>query len=159
MRFRIFRTSYLFAALILAAWLASIVVGGVIYGDGLDRWMASVGISHAVAGMPVIGGGVALWVGGTILVSAPQRKQAKRLVDFDQTVTVRLTKEDGGRRSLAHDGVVVVHGIQAFLDTAFADAGQWVAIIREIYCRLDDKAQSASGKYIRPVLDGGANKK
>jgi hypothetical protein len=65
-RFRIFRTSYLLAGLILAllvTWFAGIVVGVVIYGDALDRWMASVGISHDVAGIPVIGSGVALWVG------------------------------------------------------------------------------------------------
>jgi hypothetical protein len=183
MRFRIFRTSYLLAGLILAllvAWFAGIVIGVVIYGDALDRWMLSVGISHAAGGIPVIGSGVALWVGGGILVFWLQRKQAKSLVDFDQNVTVRLTKDDGGLRFaqeaieyylkwqgitqmlVEHDGVVVVsHRILAFLvpDAAFADAGQRLAFIRDIYDRLGDKARSASDEYIRPVLNGGANKK
>jgi len=176
MRLRIFRTSYLLAGLILTllvAWLASIVI----YADALDRWMLSVGISHAVGGIPVIGCGVALWVAGIILVCGLQRKQAKSLVDFDQNVTVRLTKDDGGLRIaqeaieyylkwqgitqmlVEHDGVVVVsHSILPFLvpDAAFADAGQRLAFIRDVYGRLGDKARSASDKYIRPMLDGGA---
>jgi hypothetical protein len=175
-RFRLFRTSYLLAGLILTllvAWLAGIVI----YADALDRWMLSVGISRAVGGIPVIGSGVMLWVAGIILVGWLQRKQAKSLVDFNQNVTVRLTKDDGGLRIaqeaieyylkwqgitqmlVEHDGVVVVsHRILYFLvpDAAFADAGQRLAFIRDVYGRLGDKARSASDKYIRPVLDGGA---
>lgn len=151
MRFRLFRTSYLLAGLILTllvAWFAGIVI----YADALDRWMLRVGISH----MPVIGSGVALWVAGIILVGWLQRKQAKSLVDFDQNVTVRLTKDDGGPRIaqeaieyylkwpgitqmlVEHDGVVVVsHRILYFLvlDAAFADAGQRLAFIRDVYGR------------------------
>jgi hypothetical protein len=109
-----------------------------------------------------------------------QRKQVKSLVDFDQNITVRLTTDEGGLRIaqeaieyylkwqgisqmlVEHDGVVIgSHGILFFLvpDAAFADAGQRLAFIRDVYGRLGDKARSASDKYIRPMLDGGANKK
>lgn len=173
MGFKVFRSSYLLAGLILAgllAWLAGIVV----YGDAFFRWIPSVGISRELGVKLVIGSGVALWVAGIILCTWLRRKIAKSRVDFDQTI--RLTKDDGGLRIagssieyylkwrgisqmlMEHDGVVVSHGILFFLvpDAAFADAGQRLAFIRDVYGRLGDKARAASDKYILPVLDGGA---
>jgi hypothetical protein len=173
MGFKFFRALYLVAGLILvalAAWLAGVII----YADALVRWMPSVGISPDVGGILVIGSGVALWVAGIILCTRLRRKILKSRVDYDQTI--RLTKDDGGLRIagnsieyylkwqginemlMERDGVVVSCGALFFLvpDAAFTDAGQRLAFIRDVYDRLGDKARSASDKYIRPVLDGGA---
>jgi hypothetical protein len=52
------------------------------------------------------------------------------------------------------NGVVVSHGALFFLvpDSAFADADDRLAFIREVYSQLSDKARSISEKHVRAAL-------
>jgi hypothetical protein len=97
--------------------------------------------------------------------------QLKRRASFE--AAIRLTQDEHGLRFstdeiehylkwkgisqvlLEGDGIAVSHGNLFFLipDTAFADAAERLAFIRDIYPRLGTQAQAVSFKHIGPLLE------
>jgi len=148
---------WLFVALVFAA-----IVAFVVYAEALGEWLAT---AVFVAGL--------LFLAGLWLLRRHQTNQVKARADFDQIV--RLMQDDGGLRFvteeiefylkwpgisqmlLEHDGVVVSHGNLFFLvpDKAFANAGDRLAFIRDVYGRLSERARSISEKHVRSVLNSG----
>jgi len=168
--FKTFRASWLLFLLMLAT-LVGVVVGLCLYIDVWDGWLQSVGVPFPYGGLLAFGSLMVLWVAGCLLLGRFSRRQVKSRSNFD--AMVRLTTDDGGIRIatdaieyylkwqgitqmlMERDGVVVSHGILFFLipDTAFADAGQRLAFVRDVYGRLTENARSISERYVRPLLD------
>ena len=167
---KVYGTPLLLFGLWLAGWVAA-VVAIVLNANALDKWMH--GIPYLYRWPLALAPVAALYLASGILGGRFSSRLIKNwLVDYDGAF--RLTNDDGGLRFatsgteyylkwqgigwmlMEGDGLVVSNGVLFFLvpDTAFTDAGQRLAFIRDVYGRLGDKARSASDKYIRPVLDG-----
>jgi hypothetical protein len=156
---------------LLLAFYVAAIIGLVVFGKTLNEWFTAVGISYGVELLFV--SLVLLALAGLWGLRRLQARQVKARVDFDQVI--RLIQDDGGLRFatedtefyfkwrgisqllLVHDGVVVSHGALFFLvpDTAFADVGDRLSFIREVYSRLSDNARSISEKHVRAVLSQG----
>jgi hypothetical protein len=150
-------SGWLFLALVIVA-----VAGFVAYGEALGEWLAT---AVFIAGL--------LFLAGLGLLRRRLNSQIKARADFDQIV--RLMQDDGGLRFvteeiefylkwpgisqilLEHDGVVVSHGNLFFLvpDKAFANAGDRIAFIRDVYGRLSERARSISEEHVRSALNTG----
>jgi hypothetical protein len=98
--------------------------------------------------------------------------QNERRGSFNETI--RLTQDEHGLRFctdeaehylkwkgisqllLERDGIAVSHGNVFFLvpDTAFGDAAERLAFIRDIYARMGKEAQAISLRHIGPLLEG-----
>jgi hypothetical protein len=158
---------WLLLMLLFAAYVAAIA-GIAVYADALDEWTRNAGIPFGVQWTFTLV--IALFLAGVVLLRRFRINQVKRRLDFNETV--RLTKDDGGIRIgtdsieyylkwkgvgqmlIEYDGVVVSHGSLFFLvpDTAFANAGERLAFIRDVYGRLSEDARGRSEKHIRLVL-------
>ena len=156
--------------LLLVLYIAAIIAL-VVFGKTLNGWLTAAGVRYGVELLFV--GLVLLALAGLWGLRRLQVRQVKTRVDFDQVV--RLIQDDGGLRFatedtefyfkwrgisqllLVHDSVVVSHGALFFLvpDAAFANAGDRLAFIREVYSRLSDNARSISEKHIRAALSHG----
>jgi beta-lactamase superfamily II metal-dependent hydrolase len=156
-----FRTLWLLYLLLFAGYVAA-AAGIVVYADALEKWTRN-GFLWALALVS------ALYLLGAVLLRGFKINQAKRRVDFNEAV--RLTMDTGGIRIgtdsieyylkwkgigqmlIEHDGVVVSHRSAFFIvpDTAFANAGERLAFIRDVYGRLSEDARARSEKHIRPI--------
>jgi hypothetical protein len=167
-RRKAFRTAWLLQWLLIAVVFAAFL-GLFQYGDALYERMDKAGIPYA----PVVAvvGIWLLFLAGFILLRRFSVNQAKSRVDYDRTI--RLTTDDGGVRIAGEtieyylkwpgisqmliepDGVVVSHGSLFFLvpDSAFANAGERLAFIRDVYGHLGESARAISERFVRPVLD------
>jgi hypothetical protein len=165
-----FPTVQLLMWLLVAVYVAALL-GLVFYGNALEKWTQRAGIPFGAAFAFV--GIVALGLTGFILLRRFNIAQIKSRVNFNHTI--RLTKDDGGLRIatdaieyylkwqgisqmlLEHDGVVVSHGSLFFLvpDSAFSNAGERRAFIRDVYGHLSEKARLISEKHVRAVLASG----
>lgn len=114
---------------------------------------------------------VALVLCGFVWVRRHGQRQMKARADYDSTVSLRqepdglrfatpeieyFVKWNGMSQMMTMpDGIVVSHGSLFFLipDTAFADDGERLAFVRDVYGRLNEAAVARSEKFIRPLLD------
>lgn len=156
--------------LLLVLYIAAII-GLVVFGNTLNKWLTAVGIRYGVELLFV--SLILLALAGLWGLRRLQIRHVKTRVDFDQVV--RLIQDDGGLRFatedaefyfkwrgisqllLVHDSVVVSHGALFFLvpDAAFAGAVDRLAFIREVYSRLSDNARAISEKHVRAALSHG----
>lgn len=170
---KVYGTPLLLFGLWLAGWFAAVAAID-LNANALDKWMQSVGIPYPYRWLLALALVAALFLASAILGGRFSSRLIKNwLVDYDGAV--RLTNDDGGLRFatsgteyylkwqgiswmlMEGDGLVVSNGVLFFLvpNAAFADTGQRLAFIRDVYSRLGDKARSASDKYIRSVLHAG----
>jgi hypothetical protein len=168
-RRKAFKSVWLLQWLVLAAMSAA-AFAYFQYGDALNEWLLEkTGTPYAFAVVPL--GIFVFYFAALFLVRRFGAGQLKRRVDYDQTI--HLTTDDGGIRIgtdrieyylkwlgisqmlIEPDGVVVSHGSLFFLvpDAAFANPGERLAFIRDVYGRLSENARAISEKFILPELN------
>lgn len=114
---------------------------------------------------------VAVALVGLLLLKRHGRSQMRGRANYDSEVTLRqepdglrfatpeieyLLKWNGMSQMMTMpDGVVVSHGSLFFLipNTAFADDGERLAFVRDVYGRLNPAAVERSETFMRPLLD------
>jgi YcxB-like protein len=149
-----------FAALILLA----------VFDDAVQRWQAGLGL-------PPLSALVAVVIVYLVVMLALRRvglRQTQARANFRSDV--RLRKDDGGihiatddieyylkwpgisQMLMEPDGVVVSHGNFFFLipDSAFADAQERNAFVRDVFERLGELARSRSERSVRSLLNAAA---
>jgi hypothetical protein len=162
-----FRTVWLLTWAWILAFLF-VVLAVVVFLDVLRETVQPFGLA---AGPELLLLAAALvFLGGALWIRKLRWDEVRRRARFNDTI--RLTQDDGGLRFateevehylkwkgirqmlLEPDGVAVSHGSLFFLipDTAFADAAERRAFIRDVYARLDEDARAISVKHVGPAL-------
>jgi len=154
-------------------WLLLVALFSLVFsvasGDALSTWIKKAGGPYGVE-LAFVSLTVLLMAGILVLRSVRMRPIRDR-VDYDEVI--RLTQDKDGLRfataniehylkwpgisqlMVEHDGVVISHGNLFFLvpSAAFANEGERLDFIRDIFGRLSEKAQAISRRHVGSALE------
>jgi uncharacterized membrane protein (DUF485 family) len=154
---------------VTAFLLVTIVIG--FNFDELFKWSVEAGYPLGIGAMLVIAFVVLLTA--LTVIARIRARRVQEHVNFN--LPIRLTQDDGGLRFatdeiehylkwrgisrmwLEPDGVAILQASLCMLipNTAFADAGERNAFIRNVYGRMNEDARSRSKRDLRQALANG----